>query len=161
MKKFALLAAAVLLAVGTTAGSASAVAKQEIAMTFSNISFGSASEACPGGLITFHIASPEGAQLGTGSSCIQSFKGCDPFAVGCHQTVIAIFTFNLAGGPVVVLAKLHEVVLDDDPFTVAQRGHGTVLSGDGQLKGEGTISFGPGGIVSTLVYVLRLGTEGD
>jgi hypothetical protein len=152
---FVSIAAVVVLAF--SAGTARAAAKETLVLTFENIAFQEASDACPGGIATFDIVSPGGAQLGTGSSCILSFMGCEPFRVGCHQTVETIFTFRLSGrSPIIVAAKLHEVVLDDDPFTLAQRAHGSVVNRKGHLRGGGTLTFTAEGIESTLVYVLRL-----
>ena len=155
MRKILFVSTAALLVFALSPGPVGAAAKGEVVMTFENIGFGDATDACPGGLATFDVVSPGGTRLGTGSSCIRSFKGCEPFIVGCHQKVETIFSFALgARDPIVVAAKLHEIVLDDDPFTVAQRAHGKVINGKGHLKGSGTIAFTPEGIESTLVYVL-------
>jgi len=152
---FISIAAVVVLAFGS--GTAPAAAKETVIMTFEDIAFGEASDACPGGVATFDIVSPGGAPLGTGSSCLLSFTGCEPFRVGCRQKVETVLTFALSGRePIVVAARLHELVLDDEPFTLAQRAHGNVVNAKGHLKGAGTITFTPEGIESTLVYVLRL-----
>jgi hypothetical protein len=157
MRKLLFISIAALLLLAFSAGTAQAAAKETVVMTFENIVFGEASDACPGGIATFDIVAPGGAPLGTGSSCILSFTGCEPFRVGCHQKVETILTFALSGRePIVVAAQLHEVVLDDEPFTLAQRAHGSVVDGKGHLKGGGTVAFMAEGIASTLVYVLRL-----
>jgi hypothetical protein len=151
------LAVAALLMLALNTATAQAATTEVIVMRFENIGFTEPSEACPGGLITFDIISPAGAPLGTGSSCIQSIAGCDPFFVGCRQTAKAIFTFALTGrDPIVVAATVNEVVLDDDPFTLRQFTRGTVVNGSGHLIGAGTATFTAEGIQSTLVYVLIL-----
>ncbi len=130
-------------------------------MTFGNFGFAGTSDPCPAGILSFDIASPGGASLGTGSSCIQVVEGCEEFAVGCRQRIEAVMSFALSGrDPVIVAATLREVVLDDDPFTVAQRVRGSVMNGKGRLRGAGTIAFPAEGVESTLVYVLRLEGSG-
>lgn len=156
MRKLLFISIAALLLLAFSAGTAQAAAKETVVMTFENIAFGEA-DACPGGVVTFDIVAPGGAPLGTGSSCILSFTGCEPFRVGCHQKVETILTFALSGRePIIVAAQLYEVVLDDEPFTLAQRAHGSVVNGKGHLRGGGTVAFTAEGIASTLVYVLRL-----
>jgi hypothetical protein len=157
MRKLLFVSVAAVLVLAFSSGTAQAAGGETVVMTFENIAFGEASDACPGGVATFDIVAPGGARLGTGSSCLLSFTGCEPFRVGCHQKVRTTFTFALSGrGPIIVAAKLHEVVLDDDPFTLAQRAHGSVVNRNGHLQGGGTITFTADGIESTLVYVLRL-----
>lgn len=161
MRKLLFVSIATLVLLAFSAGTAQAAAKETVVVTFENIVFGEASDACAGGIATFDIVAPGGAPLGTGSSCILSFTGCEPFRVGCHQKAATILTFALSGrGPIIVAAKLHEVALDDDPFTLAQRAHGSVVNGKGHLRGGGTVTFTAEGIESTLVYVLRLTGQG-
>jgi hypothetical protein len=157
MRKLAFVSIAAVVVLALSAGTAQASAKETVVMTFENIVFGLASDTCPGGVAAFDTVSPSGAPLGTGSTCLLSFTGCEPFRVGCHQKIETVFTFALSGrGPIIVAAKLHEVLLDDDPFTLAQRARGTVVNRKGHLHGGGTVTFTPEGIESTLVYVLRL-----
>jgi hypothetical protein len=156
----ALLVVAVLPAADAAVAVDSGRRDRVVVMTFENIEFDFGSSACPEGVVRFDVVSPAGAQVGTGSSCIQRVDGCDPFAVGCRQRAESIFTFALAGrDAIVVSTKLHEVVLDDDPFTLAQLALGKVVNGEGGLIGAGTLVFTPDGIESTLVYVLRLRGE--
>jgi hypothetical protein len=101
MRKLLFVSLAAVVVLAFSAGTAQAAAKETVVMTFENIAFGEASDACPGGVATFDIVSPGGASLGTGSSCLLSFTGCEPFRVGCHQKVKTIFTFALPGrGPI-------------------------------------------------------------
>jgi hypothetical protein len=161
MRKLVFVSVAVSIWAAFAAGAAHAGTKEKVVMTFGNFGFAGTSDPCPAGILTFNIASPAGAALGTGSSCIQAVEGCEEFAVGCHQRIEAVLSFALFGRePVIVAATLREVVLDDDPFTVAQRVRGSVVNGKGRLRGAGTIAFPAEGVESTLVYVLRLKGEG-
>jgi hypothetical protein len=158
------LAALVVIAVLPAAGTAAAIGSGEhdrvIVMKLDNVGFDFGSAACPEGIASFDIASPDGVALGTGSSCILSFEDCETFAVGCRRRAESLFTFALAGrDPISVSTTIREVVLDDDPFTVAQFAIGRVVNGRGGLFGAGTLAFPSEGIESTLVYVLFLGGE--
>jgi hypothetical protein len=151
------IAVVALLMLALSTATAQAATRQIVVMKFENIGFAEPTQACPVFIITFDIVSPDGSPLGTGSSCIQSFVGCDPFFVGCRQRAETIFTFALSGrDPIVVAATVNEIVLDDDPFTLAHFTRGTVVNGTGQLIGAGTIVFTAEGIQSNLVYVLIL-----
>jgi hypothetical protein len=162
MRKLAFASLAAALCAAIAVASAHPGAKQAVVMTFDNIAFAGISEACPAGILTFDVLSLHGAPLGTGESCIQSTVGCEDFAVGCRQRIEAILTFALAGrDPVTVDATLREVVLDDDPFTVAQVARGRVVGGKGRLRGAGTITFTADGPAEpALVWVLTLGGRG-
>ena len=135
--------------------------KQVIEFGFANFGFAE-DPGCPGGLISFDLLSPTGEPLGSGTSCVQSFEGCEPFVVGCKQRVHAIFTFAFSEGSVIVDATLKERFISDT--ALEQRARGKVTGGTaayanarGRLRGEGTLDFLAG--TSTLVYTLRLRTE--
>jgi hypothetical protein len=155
MRKLVSAAVALSVALGVV-GATQAAAKQEIAFTFSNINFVGTTVECPEGIITFDIATLQG-ERGSGSSCLKTFAGCTPFSVPCHQRATAVFSFDLSGRTYLVSAKLSEVVVDDDPFTLVQRAHGHLIGERGHLKGGGTLTFTAAGVQSTVVYVLRLG----
>jgi hypothetical protein len=157
MRKLVFVSVAAFLCAVIAVASAHAGAKQNVVMTFENIEFAGTSDACPEGILTFDVLSLSGARLGTGASCLESSVGCEDFAVGCRRRIEAVLTFALSGRePVTVAATLREVVLDDDPFTVAQRVRGCVVGGKGRLRGAGTIAFTDEGAEPALVWVLRL-----
>jgi hypothetical protein len=158
MRKLRLVSIAAVVALACSAGPALAADKETLVVGFENIGFQEPTTACPGGTVTLDVVSSSGAPLGTATSCILAFTGCEPFRVGCHQKVDSIITFALSGrDPLVFASKLHEVVLDDDPFTIAQLARGSIADGKGHLRGAGTAVFTADGVESTFVYVLRLG----
>jgi hypothetical protein len=159
MRKLVCAAVALSVALGIISASPAAT-KQQIAFTFSNISFGGTTAECPEGIITFDIATLQG-ERGSGSSCLKSFAGCTPFEVPCHQRLTAVMSFSLSGRTYVFSARLFEVIVDDDPFTVVQRAHGHLVDGQGHLKGAGTLTITAAGVQSTIVYVLRLGPDSE
>jgi hypothetical protein len=157
MRKLRLVSIAAVVALACSAGPALAADKETLVVSFENTGFQEPTTACPGGVVTLDVVSSSGAPLGVATSCILSFTGCEPFRVGCHQKVDAIITFSLSGrDPLVFASKLHEVVLDDDPFTISQRAHGSIAGGKAHLRGHGTAVFTAEGVESTFVYMLRL-----
>jgi hypothetical protein len=156
-----MIALVIALCVSASAGTAQAhQPKHVIEFGFTNFGFAE-DPACPGGLITFSVLSLSGEALGSGTSCVQSINGCEPFAVGCKQNVHAILTFTFSEGSVTVDTTLKERFISET--ALEQRARGQVTSGtgayagaSGRLHGEGTLDFLAG--TSTLVYKLRLRT---
>jgi hypothetical protein len=161
MKKLtiALVALACLAAVPISAAAASR-GGHDNAFAIRNVAFTDPTAACPGGNLTFDLVSLVGVPAGTGSSCIVSAAGCEPFAVGCKQVTQAIFTFNLEDGSVTAPMTLHERFVTDS--SVTQRGKGKIASGTGSfavahgvIEGGGTIAFTATGLDVQLVYAVH------
>jgi hypothetical protein len=156
----AFVLAFVVSAIAVGAAQAHNPSKHVIEFGFTNFGFAE-DPACPGGLISFDMLSLTGEPLGSGTSCVQSIEGCDPFVIGCKQKLRAILTFMFSEGSVTVDATLRERFISD--AALEQRARGKVTSGTGvyadtrgRLRGEGTLDFLAG--TSTLVYTLRLKT---
>jgi hypothetical protein len=158
-----LIAAVCAIAIAVAAAPASASGGHRSTVVMNMVPSGDASAACSGSLfgLAFDLTSPSGEDLGTGRSCIGSIDGCDPFQPGCHQTVHATFTLELARGSLTIRTTLHEVRPDESSFI--QVGHGTVTSGTGAyahasgcLNGGGAGRFTEHGFEGRIVYALRL-----
>jgi hypothetical protein len=150
-------------AMAITAAPASASGGHRSTVVMNMVPSGDASADCAGSLfgLAFDLTSPSGERLGTGRSCIASIDGCDPFQPGCHQTVHATFTLELARGSLTVRTTLHEVWPDDSSFV--QVGHGTVTGGTGAythasgcMDGGGAGRFTEQGFEGRIVYALRV-----
>jgi hypothetical protein len=89
-----------------------------------------------------NVSSPGGRRVGTGSTCVESLQGCDPFAAFCHRIVHTTLTLDLRRGSLVAALVLFEILPTESSFI--QFGHGTVTGGsDGFATARGRV-FGGG-----------------
>jgi hypothetical protein len=120
---------------------------------------------CPDGALfgfALNISSLEGVPLGTGTTCVASIEGCDPFVVNCRRTVHATLELGLQRGSLTAAVVLVEVLPTESSFI--QFGHGKVVSGtgryrhtDGRILGDGVGAFDDQlAFTGQLVYVLAL-----
>lgn len=99
---------------------------------------------CPGALFQadFRLVSPQGDPMGNGRSCIQGWAGqpCPfPAPPGCHQTTLAIFTFNLDEGSITALMTIDETFVEGG---VVEHGTGEIVDGSGAFAGtNGSIDY--------------------
>jgi hypothetical protein len=159
--------AGIVCALALTAGAAHADGGDRETITFSVQNVGPAD--CPEALfgLSFDLVSPAGNALGTGTSCVRSIDGCEPFVAGCRQTVHAVFTLDFGRGSLTVPMKLREVWPTESSLT--QRGTGRIAGGTGdfvdargRVKGGGALAFTEQGLASEVVYTVHLkGGGGD
>lgn len=120
---------------------------------------------CPGDALfgfALRIASLRGKPLGTGRTCVDSIRGCEPFTAFCRQTVRATLTFDLARGSLTARVEFLEIRPTDSSFI--QLGSGQVSGGTGayaavagRLAGGGTGAFDDQlAFTGRLVYVASL-----
>jgi hypothetical protein len=158
-KKVLSMLVGLVFALSLTAGSAQANGNDREKIVFAAANIGGAE--CEDALfgLSFDMVSPDGLFLGTGTACIHSIEGCEPFVAGCHQVVRATWTLNFDRGSLTVPMKLREIWQMESRFK--QRGGGSIsgatgdfAGADGNVKGGGTADFATGAI--DLVYVVRL-----
>jgi hypothetical protein len=161
-----ILALVVILAgAATLAVAASGAPPRAFTITFTVQNVGDGSAACPPGVfgLSFDMAAPSGALLGTGVSCILSTEGCDPFVQfvpGCHRFADARFDLHFAGGTLVAPLRLFE--LFPTPLSFVQVGVGRIVGGTGAfagargiVEGGGTGAFTETGIDAHLTYTVH------
>jgi hypothetical protein len=152
----AVVALACALAVSVGSASASGGADSTISFRVQNVGLAACEDALFG--LSFDMVSLDGEPLGTGISCVQSFRGCADEA-GCRGKLEATMTFDFARGSVTAAVLLREVWLTD--ASLVQRAKGRIVGGTGafagargRVAGGGTVSFETGEL--DLVYVIRL-----
>jgi hypothetical protein len=132
--------------------------------TIQDVVFGGPTAACSADTlfeVDFSLVSPRGDVLGSGTSCVHGWAGTpcpDVPQPGCHQTTLATFVFNLAGGSISAPMALSETAVAGGGEV--QQGRGEIAGGTGAYAGatgiiadNGIISFTAGIQLSFVVHI--------
>jgi hypothetical protein len=105
---------------------------------------------CPVFRSEFQLSSTDGAVLGSGKFCFQSFDfSCDP--PPCHDSAVLTAAFELPGGTIEGAGSFIEVYNPDGSVTqtggaVVTRATGIYLGLGGTISWSGQIVFDPNGV---------------
>ena len=131
--------------------------------------FDGPTEACPGAIfrVDFALVSQRGKPIARGMNCVESLVGCEPFFVGCRQTVRLTVTLTFAShGTLTAAMTIREAFLSDT--VVFERGKGKITGGTGDFVGatgtvrtRGTVEFTDAGAVADMRMVIRLRDRGE
>jgi hypothetical protein len=163
-KRLTLLLAVVAAIVAAPAGARTA-SHDELTMTASNLVFGDATAACPGGTGTLDVSTTAGR--GNATFCFLSQADVTP-CPGDQCTVLSVsFVFSLPGGTIATTAEQDEVDVFDPTtgnFTVNLTWRGAVTQatqrfhklGGEPFSGKGATVFGAdGSITANLTFTIE------
>jgi hypothetical protein len=157
------LALAVALATVVAAAPVAHARRTTIVAKVANLQFGQTIQDCdPGDGVTFDLASPSGAEIGSGTGCITGFASdCAPLP-GCHETVNSTLTLIFDGRGAVVAPSLFQQT--DLPNGLSFRSTGDITSGTGEFAGATGVVTGQGIIFADFstnaTYVLSIAYRG-